>query len=291
MKIPIWVVSHSLALAMGAVGLPNQAKAQDNALPKYLRDRGTGIPTSLFGTYIDRGQLLIYPFFAYSLDRNREYQPSKLGFGLEGDFRGKYRSSEELIFVAYGLTDRWALEFETAYLNASLEKSTSDTSTVPSKIKESGIGDIEGQVRWRWMSESVRHPEMFSFLEITVPSQKNKLLIGDSDWDFRPGIGIIRGFSWGTMTLRTDLEYNRESSNLDIGETAVEYLKRLSPLCRLYLGIEGGEGGAPDEWVFISGIQWRITDQFIFKFDNAVGIMSKATDWAPEIGLVFSFPN
>jgi hypothetical protein len=82
--------------------LPQPAVAQTNSIPEYLRDRGTGIPASIFGTFIRRGELLVYPFYAYSRDNNREYQPAKLGFGLNEDFRGRFRSSESLIFVGYG---------------------------------------------------------------------------------------------------------------------------------------------------------------------------------------------
>jgi hypothetical protein len=90
------------------------------------------------------------------------------------------------------------------------------------------------------------------------------------------------------MTVRTDLEYNRESSSIDVGETALEYLKRLSPSWRLDAAVEGGEGGAPDEWSLITGVQWRISDFITFKFDNSIGITSKATDWAPQVGLLFT---
>jgi hypothetical protein len=257
---------------------------------EYLRDRGAGIPLSLFGTYAEKGELLVYPFYELSHDRNREYQPVQFGFGSEQDFRGKFQSSAGQIFIAYGLSDRLALEFEAALVSVAFEKSPRDVFTTPAKFEESGITDIEGQLRWRWRNENDRRPEIFSYLEITVPSQKGKLLIGDPDWDFRPGIGLVKGFSWGTVTMRSDLEYNKEPDVLDVGETAIEYLKRLSPAWRLYLGIDGGEGGAIDEWDFISGVQWRVTDFAFVKVDNALGISSKATDWAPELGILFLFP-
>jgi hypothetical protein len=279
----------AFVLTIGVTVLPNPTEAQDNSLPRYLRDRGTGVPTSMFGTYIRKDELLVYPFFEYSSDKNREYIPARFGFRLNQDFRGKYRASKGQIFIGYGFTNWLALEFEAALINATFEKSPSDPSTTPSKIEESGLGDVEGQLRFRWMRESNHRPEIFSYLEITVPSQKDKLLIGDPDWDLKPGIGIVKGFSWGTVTLRTTIEYTREDSSLNVGETAVEYLKHLSPSCRVYLGFEGGEGGAPDEWDLISGVCWRITNFAFLKLDNAIGITSKATDWAPEIGMVFSF--
>jgi hypothetical protein len=263
--------------------------ARDN-LPSFLQDRGRGIPTSLSGAFINKGELLIYPFFEYSRDNNREYQPAQLGFGSEQDFRAHFHGSNDQIYVDYGFTDWLALEFEFAYMNIHFEKSPDDHSELPAQIRESGLGDFEGQARMRWMRENGHHPEIFGFLDVTIPSQKNKLLIRDSDWDLKPGIGIIKGFTWGTLLVRSDLEYNREASSPDIGETAVEYLKQLSPAWRMYLGIEGGEGGAPDEWILLTGLQWRLADFVLLKLDNALGITSKATDWAPQAGCFFCLP-
>lgn len=279
-----------LVLAAGILGLPGAATAQEHPLPKYLRDRGAGVAASLFGTYIGREQLLVYPFFAYSLDHNREYQPAKLGYGLMEDFRGRYRSSEALVFVAYGLTEWLAVEFETARLHATLDKSPSDSSATPGRIQESGLGDIEAQLRMRLMRESDRRPEIFGYLEMTPRSLRQKVLIGEPNWDLRPGLGVIRGFSWGTVTFRTTVEYNQDDHHWDLGETSLEYLKRLSPSWRLNLAIEGGETGAPDEWSLVLGTHWRITQALALKLDNAVGISSKATDWAPQVGLGFALP-
>lgn len=147
------------------------------------------------------------------------------------------------------------------------------------------------QVRYRLLTESLRRPEIFSCLEITPPVEKHKKVIGAEDWDLKWGLGVIRGFSWGTMTLGTTVEYTREDSSLNLGETAVEYLRRLSRDWRVYAGVEGGEGGGPDEWVLTTGIQWRLSKAAELRFNNAVGVSSKATDWAPEIGALFSWPT
>jgi len=37
-------------VAVGMAALPDVANAQEGSQPAYLRDRGTGIPTSMFGT-------------------------------------------------------------------------------------------------------------------------------------------------------------------------------------------------------------------------------------------------
>lgn len=301
MRIPVsnsaLVPALAFAIALGSAGSPRPALAQDEPLPRALRDRGAGIPTSMFGTFVNRHQLLIFPFYEHVSDRNREYNPAILGFGLNQDFRGKYRSSSEAIFITYGVNDRLAVEFEMNHLRARLDKSAGDPSATPARIEESGLGDVGGQVRMRLTQESRGRPEVFGFVEITAPSQRKKLLIGSPDWDLRPGLGVIRGFGWGTMTFRTTLEYNREISaiqqaaHLDLGETSIEYLRRLSPAWRLNLGIEGGEGGAPDEWELRSGLYWRITDAALLRLDNSVGLSSKAPDWTPQIGLMFSLPR
>lgn len=252
------------------------------------QDRGLGVPTSRFGMYVARGELLVNPFFAYTTDHNLEYQPAQLGYGLVQDYRGRFRSSEGLLFVAYGLTDWLAVEIEASRITATLDKSASDTSATPSRIEESGLGDIEGQLRMRLLRESGRRPEMFGFLEVTIPSQKRKVLIGNPDWDVRPGIGVVRAFPWGTMTTRVTVEYNRDDRLWDLGEFSIEYLKRLASSWRLNLAFEGGETGAMDEWTLVAGVQWRLRDSFFLKLDNAVGLMSKSTDWAPELGVVWS---
>lgn len=275
-----------LIFTLGTVGLPNLAIAQQHDLPVYLRDRGTGLPTSMFGTYIRKGELLVYPFFEYYLDKNLEYKPAELGYGLNRDFRGKYRASEGLIFIGFGLTDWLAVELEAAVINATLETSANDPSGIPDKIEESGLGDVEGQLRLRWIRENERRPEVFSYFETVAPLQKDKVLIGTPNWEFKFGSGLIKGFLWGTITLRMAGEYSMEKAKLELGEYAAEYLKRLSPAWRAYLGVEGTK----DEVELIAEVQWHITDDLFIKLNNAFGITSKATDWAPEIGIMFSFP-
>ena len=270
------------------------AGAQTGNLPRFLRDREGGIPSSELGIYIQPRQLMVFPFYEHVRDHNQEYNPSLLGFGRDEDFRGKFRQSSGELLLAYGLSDRLAVEFGISRTRATLEKSQSDTTATPARIEESGLGDVEGQIRMRVTRESSRRPEIFGFLEITAPSQKKTLLIGNFDWDFKPGIGAVRGYSWGTVTFRTTFEYTRDqnpvqqSRHLDIGETSLEYLKRLSPALRLSLAMEGGEGGAPDEWELRSGVLWRTSQALSVKLDNSVGLFSKSPDWTPQVGLLFS---
>ncbi|MGH9204496.1 MAG: hypothetical protein ACRD2A_24980, partial [Vicinamibacterales bacterium] len=110
-------------------------------------------------------------------------------------------------------------------------------------------------------------------------------LIGTQDWEFKFGTGVVRGFSIGTMTVRAAMEYDAADGNLALGEVAVEYLRRVNSKLRLYAGVEGTQ----DEIEGITEVQWFLRPNLVLKINNAFGLTSKATDWAPEIGLMFSF--
>jgi hypothetical protein len=93
----------------------------------------------------------------------------------------------------------------------------------------------------------------------------------------------VRGLSWGTNTLRAAAEY--ADGSMGPGEYAAEYLKRVSPMLRLCTGVEGTE----DEVEWITEAQIFLRRNVILKLNHAIGLTSKATDWAPEIGIMFSF--
>lgn len=271
-----------VALAAGATH-PLEAGAQQAV--DRSRDRGSGVSTSMFGTYIESGELLVYPFFEYYRDGDAEYSPDEFGYGLDEDFRGRYRASEALIFLGYGISERLAVEFEAAVITARQDRSPDDPSSMPSRIEESGLGDVEGQLRWRWNRETERRPEFFSYFETVLPLQRNRRLIGTRDWEFKLGGGVVRGFAWGTGTVRAAVEYDGEEGTMALGEYAVEYLRRVSPRWALFAGVEGSD----DEVEGIAQVQWFLRRDLVLKVNNAFGLTSKATDWAPEIGLMFSF--
>jgi hypothetical protein len=258
--------------------------AQDD-LPYYLQDRGTGVPSSMFGTYIDKGEFIFYPYYEYYYDQDAEYKPQELGYGLEEDFRGRYRAHEGLIFLGYGITERLALELEAAIITATQYKSDSDTSDMLEKIEESGLGDVESQLRWRWTEETMSRPEVFSYYETVFPLQKDKKLIGTQDWELKLGTGVMKGFRWGTMTLRLATEYDASEKKVELGEYALEYLKRVSKLFRFYVGVEGSQ----DEVEAITDLQFHISPNAFIRINNAFGVTSKATDYAPEVGVLFHF--
>jgi len=83
---------------------PSTAEADD--LPYYLMDRGKGLPTSLFGTYIEKGQFLVYPFYEYTYNTGEEYKPNEFGYAGGEDYKGTTKEHEVLLFLSYGLTDK-----------------------------------------------------------------------------------------------------------------------------------------------------------------------------------------
>jgi hypothetical protein len=272
-------------LTAGGFGLWQPPALVSQEQPFYLKDRGPGVPTSMFGTYVQKGEWIVYPFFEYYRDNNMEYSPNEFGLSQDLDYRGRYRASEALMFLSYGLTDRIALELETAWMHASLEKSPDDLSGMPTKLTESGLGDVQMEVRWMWSKETDRRPGFFSYGEVVFPHHKTKYLIGTPELETKAGIGLIRGFRWGTITVRAAVE--QAGGVFDLGEYAVEYYKRLSKRLGLYAGIEGTQ----DELEVISEVQLWLSDTVRFKINNAYGLTSKATGWAPEVGLMISFPK
>jgi hypothetical protein len=265
-----------------AIGVLAGTMAQAQTVDRW-RDRGTGVPLSMFGTYIGAGQLLVYPFFEYYRDSDYEYEAGELGYEGTTELRSQYRAREGLILVAYGLSENVAVEVEAAMISASLQKSPLDTSALPQRLEQSGLGDVEAQLRWRWRKETDTRPEIFSYFETTFPFQRSKLLIGSPEWEFKFGAGITRGRRWGTMTLRAAVA--NVGGTFEPGEYAVEYLRRLSRAFRLFAAVEGSE----DEVEVISEAQIFLRPNIMLKLNNAFGLTSKATDWAPEIGVVFTF--
>jgi len=270
------------ATLMLTVDVP--ATAQD--VPVHLRDRGTGVATSQFGTYVKKGELLVYPFFEWYYDRDLEYKPSELGYGLEEDHRGRYRASEGLLFLGYGVTQDLALELEAAVITARLEKSPQDPSAMPHEVKESGLGDVEAQIRWRFRRETERRPELFTYFETVFPFQKRKRLIGTQSFELKLGVGAIRGGASGTWTFRLATEYNTGERKFEPGEYALEYLKKLSPAWSVVALIEGTQ---VDEVALITAIEWRFRPHAALKLNNGFGLTQNATTLAPEVGVMFSF--
>lgn len=268
-------------LVLTAVGKP--VLAQSPPPLDRTRDRGEGVPLSMFGTYVTSGQLVVYPFFEYYRDHDYEYEAGELGFVGTTELRSRYRATEGLVFVAFGLSENVAVEFEAAGISAFLDKSPADVSSMPPRLKQAGLGDVEAQLRWRWKKETDSRPEFFSYAETTFPFQRSKLLIGTPEWEFKFGTGMTRGLRWGTITIRAAIA--NVGGTFEPGEYAVEYLRRVSRRLRLFAAVEGSE----DEVELIGEAQVFLTPQIVLKLNNAVGLTPKATDWAPEVGVAIFF--
>ena len=95
--VPSLATRFAIACTL-SVALPLTLEAQEQA--PYLRDRGTGMATSMFGTYVRKGELRLYPFFEWYADHNLEYKPEEFGHLGGEDYRGRYRASEGLVSLA-----------------------------------------------------------------------------------------------------------------------------------------------------------------------------------------------
>lgn len=276
-------LNHNWIIIVVLAFFCQHAMSQEEEDKPFLRDRGSGIPTSMFGTYVEKGDIILYPFYEYYYDKDFEYEPFEFGYGLETEYRGKYTANEGLLYFGAGLSDWVMIEMEAAIISGKLEKDPNDISAMPNTIKESGLGDVEGQIRWRYNMETEKRPEYFSYFEFVFPFTKDKPLTGTSDWEFKLGSGVLKGFSFGTMTFRIAAEYDLGEKKFDLGEMALEYLRRVNKWFRFYVGVEGTQ----DEWELISDLQFHIKPWMFVRLNNALGITDKATDYAPELGVVF----
>lgn len=278
-------------LSLAIVLPPIHDAHADEPLPDYLQDRGPGVPTSLFGTYIESGQWMVYPFYEYSSNSDDEYDPREFGFPRPGavgeeEFFGEGSQHEAVLFIGYGFSDTLAFEFEAElYASATLDKSALDTSPLPARTKESGFAGAEAQLRWMWQGETRERPALYSFFEVEFPFQDTKVLIGATDLEFAVGAGFIRGFEWGTLNGRVSIAYDGEENKVELGEYALEYLKRVNDRWRLVATLEGEE----DEVSIIGEAQLTLWPGAILKLNSGFGVTKKAEDFAPEIGVLFTF--
>ena len=232
-----------------------------------------------------KGELLTNLSYEHYRDHNFEYDPFEFGFESEGEFKGRYRAHEEVLFVAYGLSDRVAWELEGDRLSASLRRAAEDLSGLPEEVKESGLGNVRTRLTWRWKEERGRRPELFSYSEVFFPHDKDQPLTGTADWVFHGGIGAIRGFRWGTVTFRAGLLFEEASASAtDWGEVSLEYLKRVSPRLTFFGSLLVREG---DEVSLIAEAQWHLSPHLVLRLNDGQGLTSHGFDWEPEVGLLW----
>ena len=109
--------------------------------------------------------------------------------------------------------------------------------------------------------------------------------IGTQDWEFVFGFGALKGLSWGNLTGRVSVQWDGDERKIEPGEYAVEYLKKVSPSWSFVAAVEGED----DEVSFIGETQHAIADNATLKLNLGVGITDKATDIAPEVGVLLRF--
>src|SRR5262249_45729642 len=156
-------------------------------------------------------------------------------------------------------------------------KAKDDPSNQPEKIKESGLGDVDMQVRWRWFEERERRPELFSFVEITPPFQKHRKIIGTQSAEYSFGLGAIKGFHWGPLTARGSFLYSTSEGG-EFSEYAMEYLKKVSPRWRFVGAIEGEQ----EDIAAIVEAQIHVSPRWFIKINNGFGLTKKVPGFAPE---------
>jgi hypothetical protein len=284
LSLPFSITGESGA---GTATAPARVQSEESKSRPYLADRGDGIHTSQFGTYVRKDELLVYVYYEFYTNHDAEYKPQELGFNLDKDFFAKRVAHEGLVFVSYGITEHLAVEFDSAlYTTASQHKSPDDPSSMPNTLREWGLGDTEAQIRFRWFEETEQRPELITYLGAVFPLQKHESLIGTRHWEVFPGVNVTKGFSWGTLMLKASGEYTEaDGGTVDFGEYGIEYVKKLSDRWRLVLSVDG----TGDEVEAIGEMQWRMSPLITIKLNNGFGLTPKATDWAPEIGILFYF--
>ena len=277
-----------ILLLVTSSGFAQTGSSDTSGLPVYLRDRGTGMWTSLFGTYIRKHELLIYPFFEYSYQHDAEYTPSDLGFNGDQTYRSKYKQGEYLIYLNYAVTDWLSIEFESGvYTATSIVKAPADTSNVPPIYKETGFGDTQFELNLRLLKESSHIPEITFYQEFDLPLQKNKHITGKQELESKSGIGLAKGFSFGTFTTRLALLWTPAAHTVEIGEYSLEYYKKISPVVRIYTGFEGTNLGELEYFDEVQIHFGKRKDSFL-RLNNGIGLTNQTLDVLPEIGILIS---
>ncbi len=274
-----------LATALGGALQP--AAAQSASQPDFLADRGDAIRTSLLATYIKPREFIFYPFYEYTKTSNYEYKASDFGFVGDVDYLGKKVDQEYLVFLSYAWNDSWMFEFESAlHASAKFTKADNDpVAAVPREIRESGLGDTEAQVRWRYARETATRPEITIMFQAEFPLQRKKKILGTQAWGFGTGVILTKGYPFGTFSLRGQINHDRGDRETKFGEYAIDYLKKLSPQWTIALTLEGEES----ELSVIGEAQYALSRNATLKLNLGQGLTKKDRQFAPEIGVLFRF--
>ena len=109
--------------------------------------------------------------------------------------------------------------------------------------------------------------------------------LGNQEWVVVPGIGLIKGYAWGTLNGRFSLEYAPEEGLVEAGEYGLEYLKRLSSVWRTVAVVEGSGDAISSAFE----AQWFVAPEVFAKFNIGFGLTPPADDFGYETGIVAYF--
>ncbi len=120
-------IKYLLVSVLGLLALPASASDADEGTIPQLQDRGPGVPTSLFGTYIESGQWILYPFYEYYRNKDEEYEPRELGYPSPGfagkeEYFGKFTQHEGVLFWATASAIHWRLNLKPSSIRLQLWK-------------------------------------------------------------------------------------------------------------------------------------------------------------------------
>jgi hypothetical protein len=261
--------------------------ARSDLSQDFRRDRGNGVTTSLLGSFVRPGQRMAYLFYECERDTTAAYTGEDLGLAGDEEYVGKSLEYQGVLFLAWGLTENVALEFETIlHQRATLTRDPDDTTTgMPDRLVESRYGAIEAQLHWRLAQETAHRPEFFANCEVGPPDAGDMVLLGNQGWEVEAGVGAIKGFSWGAMAVRASVAYDTDSGDIDVGEFAVEYSRRWTEHLRFAAAVFG----EPAELSVLGELQWRFRRNAFMRINAAAGVTHEAPDFGAQAGVVFAF--
>ena len=275
-------------LAASFISLLNSNVFAQDDVPYYLSDRGGAMTTSLFGTFIEEGELLVYPFYEY-VDGVDDYRGISLGTSTDTfEYTGDVTEHEVLLFLAYAFTEDIHIELEQLVYNKVTQSPDplDTTSLLTEPISESKyFPTLQAQIRWRAKHETESTPEVYTWFEIDYPLVDNRILAGAPAFEAAIGVGLVKGFTWGMITPRISIDYDDEDEQFGFGEWAIEYFRRINDNWGIVTTVEGEAA----EISLIGELQWHIHDRAFFKFNNGFGLTGDAPKLAPEVGIMFSF--
>jgi hypothetical protein len=86
--------------------------------------------------------------------------------------------------------------------------------------------------------------------------------------------------------LKAAAGYSDGEQKVEFTDWGIEYVKRLSDRWRVVLAVEGSQ---TDEIEAIAEVQWKLSPNLTLKLNSGFGLTDKAAEYAPEVGLLFSF--